>query len=476
LERALVRAGFALAEGGRNDPLMVPDLTLIAVGAADAELESLLEVTRHESFGHAPAIVLLGSGDRDGVARALALGAVDAVVAPVHLGELCARLEARLRTTAELRRADGAAALKTNLLASIEEIATAARPEEMLETMTRRLGESLGAAHCACIAPSPDRRFGRLIAVHENPTLRGVGVDLFRYPEAVEAATSSRTVHAPEVLRDGLFLAHLAQWPDSPEVHEIESAAAVPLVTQRSVRAVVVIRTRRGDPPLGKAEVSLVEQLVNATAALIEREERRNDASRRQLLTSNVDGVTRCGNLDALDTRLREEVERVRRYGGQTSFALLDIDALRELTTRLGREAGDRFLGELGTILLRETRVTDFVARYGSDEFALIMPATSTEGARMILSRLAVKIAEHDYEDLVLLERPRLAAGLVPLPYKGIVRVEDLLAAAEAALQRGKNGASGSGRVGVRAVGASEKGLTQTPHLLLSQSAGSSAI
>ncbi|MGQ0703972.1 MAG: GGDEF domain-containing protein [Gemmatimonadales bacterium] len=446
LERALMRAGFALAEGSRGDPPIPPDLAIIVAQDAGAELERQLTLLRSTSWDGVPVVALLGTSEREAVARALALGAADALAAPVHLGELCARLETRLKAGVELRRAAAAGALKSDLLDAIEELAEARRPEEMLETMTRRLGSAMAVAHCACLAPSPDRRYARLIAVHENPTLRDVAVDFFRYPEALEAVMSGRTVHAPEVLRDGLFLAHLAQWPDSPEVHEIESAAAVPLVTQRSVRAVVVVRTRRGEAVLGSEQVALIEQLVHATAALLEREERRADVSRRQSQIANVDPLTGCASLDALDHRLREELERTRRYGGLCAFALLDIDALRDLNTRLGREVGDRFLRELGTLLLNEIRTPDFVARYGSDEFALLMPSTGADGARKVIARIAARLANHPFDDLVLSERPQLAAGLVVMPHQGLTRVEDLLPAAEAALVRGKN--SPTDRVG----------------------------
>jgi diguanylate cyclase (GGDEF)-like protein len=449
LERALVRAGFALAEATAGDPIVPPDLALVAVRDGGAELESALAGFRSELWSGVPIIVLLGSAERNGIARALALGAIDALAAPVDLGELCARLESRLRARAELRRAAGAGALQADLFRSVEAIAVARRPEEMLETLTRRLGAALGAAHCACLEPSGDRRFARLLAVHENPTLRDVAVDLFRYPEAVEAAVSGRTVYASEVLRDRLFLAHLAQWPDSPEVHEIESAAAVPLVCKRIVRAVVVIRTRRGEPSLTRDQVAMVEQLVNATGNLLEREERRADVSRRQLLAASTDPLTRCASLDALDRRLREEFERVRRYGSELAFALVDVDALRELNSRLGNAAGDRFLAELGAILVQEVRTPDFVARYAGDEFALVLPATGVEGARRLLGRIAARLASHPFDGLALPERPRLAAGLVIFPHQGLSRVEDLLAAAEAALIRGKS--SEPDRVGLAA-------------------------
>jgi diguanylate cyclase (GGDEF)-like protein len=95
LERELTRAGFLLVE--QEDPGVFP--------AADAILITLAELSdRAELFGgsagnHAspPRLVVIANPDPDGTAAALALGAADALVGPIHLPELCARLHARIR-------------------------------------------------------------------------------------------------------------------------------------------------------------------------------------------------------------------------------------------------------------------------------------------------------------------------------------------------------------------------------------------
>lgn len=266
LEPALIRAGFSLAEGTAPHAA-VPDLVLACAPDAGSALERLLEQVQRRGWTGVPVLVLLGTADPGCVTRALSLGAADAVAPPVDLAEVVARLEARLRGKAELLRLAGARQSE-DLLAPDH----SRNPLELIRLLVQRIGQDLDPWHCACLAPAADSRRGRLIAVHEDAALKNEAVDLFHYPEVVEAAVKRRTVHAPEVLRDGLFLAHLAQWPDAPEVREIESAAAVPLVLAGDVRAVLVLRTRRGDPPLSAAQVSHVEQLVNATAALLERE------------------------------------------------------------------------------------------------------------------------------------------------------------------------------------------------------------
>jgi diguanylate cyclase (GGDEF)-like protein len=444
LERSLVRAGFSPGEGAAAiGP--APDLALVAVQDAGPELERALSRFTGEAWAGVPVIVLLATDARDGVARALALGAADAMAAPVNLPELGARLEARLRNRDEVRRAVGAGTLQSGLFLAIEAIAAAQRPEEMLETLVHRLGEALDTAHCTCLVPSSDRRHARLVATHENPTLRNVLVDLFRYPEAVEAAVSGRTVHAPEVLRHAAFLAHLAHWPDSPEVHEIESAAAVPIITGRAVRAVLVLRTRRAESALSAAQVALVEQLANATAALLEREDRRSEATSRPGRDSGIDALTGCATPESLHRRLRDELERARRYGSAFAFAILDVTGLEAVTTRLGADATDRVRAELGAVLLREVRAPDFVGCRARDRFGLLMPSTGLDGAERALERIQTRLASHPFKDITPRERPGFVAGLVAFPQPGVGRVEDLLAMAERQAEGRKGGKAESG-------------------------------
>ena len=98
LERALTRGGFQLVE--REDPSVDPDADAILITVNDIDqgpVADLIPTPNLESRGVPPRIVIVASTDRDAPATALSLGAADALAAPIHLPELCARLHARIR-------------------------------------------------------------------------------------------------------------------------------------------------------------------------------------------------------------------------------------------------------------------------------------------------------------------------------------------------------------------------------------------
>jgi len=89
--------------------------------------------------------------------------------------------------------------------------------------------------------------------------------------------------------------------------------------------------------------------------------------------------------------------------------------------------------------LQREIRAPDFVARYGGDEFALILPETDARGGRHFVERLRAALHRHAFPDLAPGQVPFLTAGVVALPHTEVLRPEDLLTLAEGALARGKS-------------------------------------
>jgi two-component system cell cycle response regulator len=97
LERALTRAGFQLVEREEPGPCPAADAILITLADIDDQpLRELLPTPAATNDAVPPRVVLLSSAKPDAAAAALALGAADALVAPIHLPELCARLYARI--------------------------------------------------------------------------------------------------------------------------------------------------------------------------------------------------------------------------------------------------------------------------------------------------------------------------------------------------------------------------------------------
>jgi diguanylate cyclase (GGDEF)-like protein len=210
---------------------------------------------------------------------------------------------------------------------------------------------------------------------------------------------------------------------------------------------VFFLRTVQGDPQLRPQDVAFANTIAQAAARVLENEERRAAIYRRQISAGVTDVLTGCASLDALDRRLRDEFERARRYSLRFALVVIDVNQLRDINERLGQAAGDRVLGELGAIMQREIRAPDFVARYGGDEFALILPETDVHGGRLFVERLRQVIARHTFPDLGAGKVPSIAAGVVAFPHPEVLRPEDLFTQVEAALERGKREAPD--RIGV---------------------------
>lgn len=109
---------------------------------------------------------------------------------------------------------------------------------------------------------------------------------------------------------------------------------------------------------------------------------------------SATDALTGLGNKRAFDERIQAELTRNRRYGHSFSLALLDLDGLETAIDRSGQAAGDDALREIARILQKHTRAIDAGFRVAADDFAIVMPGTSLEGARIVSERCRAHILD----------------------------------------------------------------------------------
>jgi len=407
-------------------------------GSPDAQLARVRELRESaQQWAELPVIALSAGADGHGLAALIIAGADDAVGAGVSGDELLARFQRLLSRREEVRELRMTLRSRDLLFDIFQEVSAALRPEEIFQTLVRRVGQALSLSHCSFVVTSPGADHGRVVAVYENPSVRDMRVELTRYPEIQEALRTERPVVIEDVQEHPLFATIRDKWDSHAVEANIRSAVALPVFVQGTPAGVFFLRTRQGDPDLTSRDIALAETIAKAAAKVLENEERRTAMFRRQLNAGALDVLTGCASLDGLDRRLRDEYERARRYRLRFCFAVLDVDQFRTLNERLGTQAGDRILADLGQLLQRELRSPDFVARYGGDEFALVLPETDARGARNFVQRLRTAVAKHAFPDMGG-ERPGFSVGIVTFPHPEALRPEDLFALADSALARAK--------------------------------------
>jgi len=108
------------------------------------------------------------------------------------------------------------------------------------------------------------------------------------------------------------------------------------------------------------------------------------------------DGLTGVYNRSYLELALARTSKEVRRNGGTVSVLFLDVDGMKEANDTYGHPAGDTLLCDLAGLLEESCRETDIVARYGGDEFVVLMPGADEEGARRVAAKIETVIARHN--------------------------------------------------------------------------------
>ncbi len=118
------------------------------------------------------------------------------------------------------------------------------------------------------------------------------------------------------------------------------------------------------------------------------------EITRKLSITDDKTGVY---NHRYIKSRLDLEWRRAERYNRDISFLMLDIDDFKKYNDKYGHIKGDRALCDIAHILITMCRQVDIVARFGGEEFCVILPETSIGGAEILASRIVKAIADHNF-------------------------------------------------------------------------------
>ena len=110
---------------------------------------------------------------------------------------------------------------------------------------------------------------------------------------------------------------------------------------------------------------------------------------------SETDILTQLANRRALRRRLTDEIRRASRYRSPVSLLLVDVDGLKRINDEHGHAAGDRQIRRVAGSIAATLRGSDLGARWGGDEFAVVMPNATPDAARHLAERIMTHLAEH---------------------------------------------------------------------------------
>ncbi len=112
---------------------------------------------------------------------------------------------------------------------------------------------------------------------------------------------------------------------------------------------------------------------------------------------ATTDDLTTLYNKRHFDRSLQDELGKAKRYGHKVSVVVFDVDGSNVGRSRSGQGIGDQILSDMGRLLKRSARGTDCVARYGCDEFRILLPHTNAEAARIAAERLRSVVERHPF-------------------------------------------------------------------------------
>jgi len=419
-------------------PTYGADLIIFDLSPADGGWKLLREL-RAQTESFRPILVIAADKDDEAKRRALAEGGRDFLARPFARWELELRARNLLEARALSRRAIAQAG-QLRALIELQRETISARPESLYQRVLQAAVDNVPGAQAGSLLVRSGDVFEFSAAM---------GYDLETLRSAVIQTSDLRHWHGggpeewargePRVLsNDDVSFTELSSTDDvlpteleqAGRLGEIAANLYLPVVYRGHVLAVVNLDNM--DDPFAFNEESIdAARTFGPTVAVLLHESRYRRLLAEAAMTDSLTGI---GNRRTFDRALAKQLARSERYGYPFSLVIMDLSNFKRINDELGHGIGDEMLVEVATVLGTAQREGDTLARWGGDEFTVLLPSTGLAAARRTARRYAAQIERIAHGDYNL----GVNIGVSSYPHDGETP-QALLAAADQRMYQAKD-------------------------------------